>query len=311
MDVLSQPIIRRRPLPEFLRLVRIWNLPTAVVDSFAGYLIVAGFGEASAPKLAAVMLISALLYSAGMVWNDLLDLPRDRTLHPDRPLPSGAIRKKSATRLGLLLIVLGLAAASFLGLQVLLLTAALVMLSFTYNAWLKHRGFAGCLNMGACRSLNMLIGIAAAGGSLGLLWPFPATLGLYVASLTLLSLQEEEQITTEGFFEILSLLLIVLLPFAWFSLSSSERSLALVPVTLLAGWLFAAGAMATRSLTPASIGSVVRVAVSGIILLDAAFLVYHGRLVEAVVCAAMLAPSLLLVRLVARQKRRAPLQFPV
>jgi len=311
VDVLSQPIIPRRPLPEFLRLVRIWNLPTAIVDSYAGYLVVTGFGGASAARLAAVMLISALLYAAGMVWNDVLDLPRDRRLHPDRPLPAGTIRRRTAARLGLLLMVAALVIASFLGLRVLLLTAAVVLLSFSYNAWLKHKGFVGCLNMGACRSLNMLIGMAAASGAFARLWPFPATLGLYTASLTLLSLQEEREITKEGFFEILSLLLIVLLPLAWFSLGNAERSWALVPITLLAAWVFASGARAARSLDAAAIGSVVRVAVTGIIVLDAAFLVYHGRVAEAVVCAAMVVPALLLVRLVARRRRRAPLQFPV
>ena len=38
-----------------------------------------------------VSCIAVLLYSCGMIWNDLADVERDRQWAPNRPLPSGRI----------------------------------------------------------------------------------------------------------------------------------------------------------------------------------------------------------------------------
>jgi hypothetical protein len=296
VNTAPRPFPRRRSIGQLLRLIRPWNLPTAVVDPYAGYLIAAGLADASVVRLLGVMLVSALIYSAGMAWNDIFDLARDGTLHADRPLPSGLIGRGAAAAFAALLILLGFAVSAFLGISVVLLCCGLVALTFTYNGWLKHKGFIGCLNMGACRFMNMMLGIAAADGALRGLWPFPATLGLYVTAVTLLSLQEEASLTREGFFEIVSLIIIVLLPLAGFSVVRTERYLALVPITLLAGWVFAAAMAAARSLTPGSIGSVVRVAVTGVILVDTALLFSRGRMVEGIICAFVVLPTLALVR---------------
>jgi len=303
----NQPLqfIRRPRLGDYLQLVRVWNLPTAIVDPYAGYLLAAQPGSRSLLHLCLVMLVSAFVYSTGMAANDLFDHERDKTLHPERPLPAGMIKRKAAGRFTGLLMLCGLSASALLGLQVLLLCFGLIVLTFTYNGWLKHKGLAGCLNMGACRFANMWLGIAAAGGSVGRLWPLPATLGLYVTSITLLSLQEEESVNKTGFYALVSPLLIVLLPLAGFAVAKLEREpaawLALLPLTLLAMWLFATAAGAARSLNSASIGSVVRVAVTGIILLDSAILFSYGKQLEGLACALVLLPALILIRYAARR----------
>ena len=55
---------------------------------------------------------SALLYSAGMVLNDVFDLDLDREEQPYRPLPSGRIPLSSARWLGWQLLTLGIMLAS-------------------------------------------------------------------------------------------------------------------------------------------------------------------------------------------------------
>ena len=297
----------RPPLVEFLRLIRIWNLPTAIVDPFAGYLLAAGPSGVSAGRLCAVMAVSALLYSAGMAANDVFDLKRDRTLHPDRPLPAGMISRRTAGRFAGLLMLLGLAGSAALSLHALLICLGLVLLIFTYNGLLKDKGTIGCLNMGACRFANMWLGVAAASGSIGMdrLWPFPATLGLYVMSVTLLSQQEESGLDKRGFYALVSPILLVLVPLAGFSLAKLDRLptawLALVPLTLLAGWVFATAAGAARSLTPSAISSVIRVSVTGIILLDSSILLSQGKQIEGLICALVIVPTLVLIKYTARR----------
>ena len=302
---MNQPLefIRRPRLGDYLQLIRVWNTPTAIVDSYAGYFLAAQANGLSVLRLCLVMLVSALVYSTGMAANDVIDHERDKTLHPGRPIPAGVIRRKAAGRFAGLLMLCALAASAFLNWTVLLLCLGLIALTFTYNGWLKHKGFTGCLNMGACRFVNMWLGIAAAGGSLGRLWPLAATLGLYVTSITLLSLQEKEDIDKTSFFALVSPLLLVLLPLAGFSVARLEREpaawLALLPLTVLAIWVFATAAVAARSLGSVAVGSVVRVAVTGIILLDSAILLSSGKQLEGLVCALVLLPALALIRYIA------------
>jgi len=302
---------RQRPaLAEFLRLVRVWNLPTAIVDPYTGYLIAAPAGGVSPLRLCAAMLTSALVYSAGMAANDLFDIDRDKVLHPDRPLPGGLISKKTARRFTALLILLGLCGAAWLGHRVLPVCLGLVLLTFTYNGWLKRKGLIGCLNMGACRVLNMWLGIAAAGGAVRRLWPLPATLGIYVTAITLLSLQEEQKLDKKGLYALVSGILLALLPLAGFTAARADQQpsvwLALLPLTLLAAWIFTAAAVAARSLTSAAVGSVVRVAVTGIILLDSAILFFQGKSIEAAICGLVVVPALLLIRYTANRPAAAP-----
>jgi len=294
----------------FLRLVRIWNLPTALADSFAGYLLAIPLepDAVSAFTLLGVMGASALIYSAGMAWNDILDYERDKTLHPDRPLPSGAIPKKVAGPFALCLTIAGLVVGALLGWQVFLLTLALVILMFSYNTWLKHQGFIGCINMGACRFLNMWLGIAAAGEALdGSLLPFPATLATYVAAVTLLSLLEDEAVGRGMFYLMVAVLLLVPVMLVADVLKGSasrpEVWFALVPLAVLVGWIAIAAYPAGKKLSAASIGGVVRICLTGIILLDAAMLMARGKWAEGALCTLLVLPALLLTKRLARRPR--------
>ena len=60
------------------------------------------------PAFIVLLLASACLYSAGMVWNDYFDVEQDRRDRPFRPIPSGRVSPRMALSLGLALICLGL-----------------------------------------------------------------------------------------------------------------------------------------------------------------------------------------------------------
>lgn len=321
-----------KPL-DYLRLVRIWNLPTAIADSFAGYLLVdrslditARLGEHET-RLLGVMLISALIYAAGMVWNDIFDAERDKTLHPDRPIPSDAIDRGIAIRFGLGLVAAGLFVSLLVGLHVLLLTMVLVALTFIYNGWLKHHGFVGCLAMGSCRFVNMWLGIAAAGGWLGPapieqqeltgnLLTFPATLGLYVTAVTLLSLLEESKIGRWGFYSVIGVLLATLLPLAAITMmvhfkapllgDEPQSWVSLVPLTTLVVWLIVTAVPVGRHMSAGTIGGVVRTALTGIILLDSAMLFVRDSQLAGAMCALLVVPAIVMIRLIARRPSTAP-----
>jgi 4-hydroxybenzoate polyprenyltransferase len=112
---------------------------------------------------------SALLYTAGMVLNDVCDLRQDQQQRPSRPLPSGRIDWHQARRVGYGLLLCGVilgwlagwmpgsaAALPWRGGVIATLLALLVVL---YDGVLK-RTPGGPWAMGGCRLLNVLLGMS-------------------------------------------------------------------------------------------------------------------------------------------------------
>jgi len=176
----------------YLQLVRLPNVFTAAADSLAGWLIVRGtFAEPRRwlPLAGASMAI----YAAGIALNDVCDYEIDRVERPGRPLPSGAVSRRFAAILGGTLLALGTALAvlsrSAVSLGVALALAACVL---GYDVGLK-RTVLGPEVMGACRGLNLLLGMSQAeqfGGPTA--WLFAGSVALFVAGLTWISRFEAE-----------------------------------------------------------------------------------------------------------------------
>jgi 4-hydroxybenzoate polyprenyltransferase len=141
-----------------------------------------------------------LLYTAGMVLNDVFDLEVDAKERPFRPLPSRQIGLATARAVGFALLLGGVAAgwaaglvpgpaAAFpwrSGLVATLLAAAVVL----YDAYLKFTPL-GPLGMGLCRLLNVLLGMSTAdvAGSVAAgfgpgQWLAAAGIGVYIVGVT-------------------------------------------------------------------------------------------------------------------------------
>lgn len=152
-------------LRSFLQLCRAPNVFTAAADVLMGYLFTHTDLE---PWAVSLLLIAAscLFYTAGMVLNDVFDFEIDARERPGRPLPSGRISARLATWLGAELLLVGGAlawlASSFSGqYRGGLVAMALVAAVLLYDRWLKRTPL-GPLGMGACRFLNVLLGMSAA-----------------------------------------------------------------------------------------------------------------------------------------------------
>ncbi len=189
--------------------MRLPNVFTALADVTMGYLFVR-HELTPVEAFACLAAASGLLYTAGIVLNDVFDIDIDREERPERPLPSGAIAWSLARAFGFILLGLGVVAAWIGGLAfaaeaaaapwrsglVATLLAGLIVL---YNTWLKRTPL-GPLGMGACRFANVLLGMSlAATHTAG--WPLgygPAELlaaggiGVYIVGVTWLARNEVE-----------------------------------------------------------------------------------------------------------------------
>jgi 4-hydroxybenzoate polyprenyltransferase len=149
----------------YAQLVRLPNVFTALADILMAALVCGALPAAWGAVLF-LAAASACLYCGGMVWNDYFDVDQDRRERPFRPIPSGRITRKRAGGLGALLLATGLLCAA-VATRVLgtgapvLLASLLVGAVLLYDAWLK-RTWAGPIGMGACRFLNVLLGVSAA-----------------------------------------------------------------------------------------------------------------------------------------------------
>jgi 4-hydroxybenzoate polyprenyltransferase len=197
------PLCKSATFHDYLELMRIPNVFTAMADVTMGFL----FAQAADWKwnatsdgwtLVALLAASSLLYIAGMVLNDVFDVDIDRVERPERPIPSGRIPLDAARRLGWRLlfagVVVGTGVVFFTG-QLLsgVVAAILATAILLYDAWLKRTPL-GPVAMGACRTLNVLLGMSAVDASFGAEhWLVAGAIGVYVAGVTWFARKETER----------------------------------------------------------------------------------------------------------------------
>ena len=174
----------------YAQLVRLPNVFTAMADIGMAALV-SGALPAYASAVVFLLLASCCLYCAGMVWNDYFDLEQDKRERPFRPLPSGRVSLRTAAMLGAALLIAGVGFAALAGLlsepfraAPLILAVLLAITILLYDAALKRTG-GGPVAMGACRFLNVLLGLSAVPAATGLAGVVLAlVVGLYIVGVT-------------------------------------------------------------------------------------------------------------------------------
>ncbi len=259
-------------------------------------------------RTASVAAAAGLLYAGGVVLNDVADAARDRTLHPARPLPSGAVGRGAAAAFGGLLLLAAVGAGFLAGPPSGAAFAAVAAAVLAYDLLLKRVGVLGVLGMGLCRGGSVLAAALSSPFIAGLLEdrPLRALLVplpwfLHGAAVTAASLLEESPrrrallpAAAAG------ILLPTALVFPLLSVpGTAGLAAALAAAALLAFSLGRALAGGREADGPASAGRLVREGVFGFLLLDAAALGVRGLWPEA--CAAMLAWGILRAALAGRR----------
>ena len=180
----------------YLELLRLPNVFTAVADVLMGYLVT---NRSLDPKPVSLTLAaaSACLYLSGMVLNDVFDYADDLRDRPRRPLPSGRISLASARFLGWSLLLAGVilgGVASWLAQSWMstAVAAGLAIAVLLYDRWLKRTPL-GPLSMGACRMLNVLLGMSAGVAWHAPHWLIAGGIGVYVAGITLFARTEAQE----------------------------------------------------------------------------------------------------------------------
>lgn len=206
----ADPRSGQASLLDYLRLFRIPNVFTALADVAMGFLFVHG-GPFPVFTFLCLLISSGLLYTAGMVLNDVYDVDIDSQERPDRPIPSGRIALAKARSIGFGMLISGVGFAWLAGFvqpvekalvwrggAVALALAVCVVL---YDGVLK-RTAAAPMVMGLCRLFNVLLGMSIAApyvdgwnlAGFGQHHLFAAAgIGVYIAGVTLFARTEARQ----------------------------------------------------------------------------------------------------------------------
>lgn len=168
---------------DLAELVRLPAALTVPGDSLAG----AAYAPGPTGRRWAMPVASAFLYWGGMALNDWADHRLDAVERPERPIPSGRIRPRTALAiagsLGAAGVVASAAAGGRTALRVSLPLAAMV---WTYDTLAKESA-AGPVVMASTRGLDVLLGASAAPASA---WEPAASMAAHTVAVTTLSRDE-------------------------------------------------------------------------------------------------------------------------
>ena len=131
----------------------------AVIGWFIAYSLLGGDLSSFIPLFIVVFLITG----AGNALNDLFDVEIDRINRPDRPLPSGAISKRSALYLAVLFFTIGVGVSGLLGSLCLLVAVVNSGLLVVYASHLKRTPLIGNLSVAYLTGSTFLFGGAVLG----------------------------------------------------------------------------------------------------------------------------------------------------
>jgi 4-hydroxybenzoate polyprenyltransferase len=251
----------------YLELLRPANVVTALADVLAGFGVAGLLNPLVLPWL---LLSTTSLYGGGVVLNDVCDRAVDRVERPERPIPSGRATVRGAVILGGGLLAVGVGAAWLATIAAGWIATTLAALVVLYDAWGKRHPLVGPVNMGLCRALNLLLGVAAVPAALSAWWPLAVIPLLYIWAVTTISRGEvhggSPGTSTSA---LISLALALLLLATVAVLAEASRVAALLLAGLLSWRVLPAFWAARRRPAPATIRRAVRTGVLSLVLLDA------------------------------------------
>lgn len=280
------------------------NIVTSVSDVLAGiaisgFLINANFSSDDIFPAILLCISTIGLYGGGVVFNDVFDAALDKIERPERPIPKGTVTITEAAILGSALLLAGIITAAFVSKLSCLLAVSIAIAALIYNKWSKHHVWAGPLNMGLCRGLNLLLGISVVVSSISEWWFLAIVPVIYIAAITMISRGEVHGGSKRTLYVAGLLYCIVIAAILLLSHAKGMLWWTIIFLLPFAWMIFTALIKAIRTPAPQNIGKAVKAGVIALILMNAAWAAAFGMTGLAFLIILLLPLSLWLARIFA------------
>ncbi len=148
----------------FLELMRYKNCAMAGLAAVIGAAIAYSAAPGEPVLVPAVFITVFLITGAGNAINDYFDAGIDVINRPERPIPSGRLKKETAFKFSVALFAAGCVIAYFTGMIPFVIAAFNSLLLFFYAFSLKRKVFIGNLSVSYLSGSTFLFGGSAYGG---------------------------------------------------------------------------------------------------------------------------------------------------
>ena len=259
-----------------------------------------GTGFPADPNLFWLLLSTFGLYGGGIIFNDVFDAELDAIERPERAIPSRRVSKLYAVLLGIVLFIIGIAAAFWVNIAAALIAVAIATCALLYDSIAKHHVLFGPLVMGSCRGGNLMLGSALLPGALPYLWPLAFLPIFYIGSITLISQGEVHggSKRTGVFATIIVICITALLMLL--SIIKSYDLMAATPFALLFGAMVIPAFMyAATDPSPDTIKKAVKRGVVSLIILNSAFAAGFAGFIPGLIVLTLLPVSVMFAKVFA------------
>ena len=233
-------------------------------------------------RLYGALLVSLLLYCAGLLQNDYCDLEEDREDRPYRPLPSRRINSLTAIVVACLLAAAGLLLAFTVSLASGVVAIILALVITIYNRLAKRIAIVGPIFMGVCRGLSLLLGASVLGWE-GIFSPaiiFSAIfLSAFIAAVTHLAVNETDSYGLGAMRWGPALVLLVWFSGLYFLIRPSAVSTLTVSVVLsllASSWAFYCGSLLISGAPSSTVQQTIGRFLQGLLLIQATMIALYG-----------------------------------
>lgn len=294
----------------FLRLMRPANIITAIADVLAGIVIAGYITDIDSLQYVrwepvfCLVLSTIGLYGGGVVFNDVFDADLDAVERPERPIPSGLVPKQQAAWWATVLLLIGVLSASMLAYfhgtwLPGILAFAIAIAALVYDKWSKHHDWAGPLNMGLCRGLNLLLGMSIIHNAVLQYWWIAIVPVIYIAAITMISRGEVHGGRRYVLHAAAGLYALVIGCILLWAIYNDQWPVTLVFLLLFALMICLPLQKAIRDPAGKNIGKAVKAGVIGLILMNAAWVAAFGSVYFACAMLLLLPVSVKLARMFA------------
>ena len=277
------------------------NIVTAVADILAGVAISGFFFLTGVEYSPIIFLILSTvgLYGGGVVMNDVFDADLDALERPERPIPSGLIKKREGTFLGISLLLFGIIMAFLVGPLSGSLALVTAVAALVYDKVAKHHVLFGPLNMGICRGLNLLLGISILPMMVERFWFLAIVPVIYIAAITMISQGEVHGGSRSILYVAAFLYLFAMATIVYTAFSQGHGLIALLFVALWALMVFLPLQKAIKRPEGKMLGRAVKSGVLALILMNAAWASAFGDVYVALIILLLLPLSIILAKVFA------------